>query len=215
MKEKTFKNWYTEDLELTFGIERVTNLALLEEWLAASYQRNTKEQERLQEIQNFLRQKVDFWNEEELKFYFIGQLMFLVNYDTKKYNSFVERYLSATIQDYTLKGRVDFMVATGRQIPRAPYFCLHEYKKEQGIDSDALGQLLAAMLAVQAVNNNKLPVYGTYVLGRLWFFVVLEDNKYAVSLAYDATKDDLFDIFSILQQLKVIIEGFIEKEENS
>jgi hypothetical protein len=42
-----------------------------------------------------------------------------------------------------------------------------------------------------------LPLYGCYVVGRNWFFLVLNGKEYDVSLAYDATQDDLFDILGL------------------
>ncbi|RKZ49305.1 MAG: hypothetical protein DRR16_33635 [Candidatus Parabeggiatoa sp. nov. 3] len=49
------------------------------------------------------------------------------------------------------------------------------------------------------------PLYGCYVMGRLWFFVVLEGIEYSTSLAFDATKDDIKEIFGILQNTKGLI----------
>ena len=50
-----------------------------------------------------------------------------------------------------------------------------------------------------------MPIHGCYVVGRFWFFVILDENKYSVSLAYDATKiDELKEIFAILTELKFI-----------
>ncbi|EDN70114.1 hypothetical protein BGP_2120 [Beggiatoa sp. PS] len=60
---------------------------------------------------------------------------------------------------------------------------------------DPLGQLLIAMVAAQKLNNDLKPIYGCYVMGRLWFFVVLEGLDYSTSLAYDATKNDIKEIF--------------------
>jgi len=214
MQEKTFKNWTTEDIHMTFGVQQIRHSTLLEQWLTATYDISNQQKIYLERLQSLLQNEVESWNEEELKFNFIAPLMSLVNFSTPYYKPFLERSLSAVVKEYTLKGRVDFMIATGLQTPRAPYFCLHEYKKEHGIDNDPRGQLLAEMIAIQSLNNNDFPVYGTYVVGRLWLFVVLYQQEYAVSLAYDATKNDLYNIFVILQQLKVIIEGFITASKN-
>ncbi len=212
MKEKNFKNWHSDDVENVFKLQEVEKLQHLEDWLTITYELSEMEQKSLQQFQELLKEEAEAWNEEELKFQFIAPLINLVKFKTAYYKPFLERHISAVVEEQVMKGRIDFMLASGKWRPVAPYFCLHEYKKEQGIDNDPRGQLLAEMVAIQALSNNQYPVYGTYVLGRWWFFVVLHEKKYSVSLAYDATKDDLFDIFSILQQLKVIIEDFIEKE---
>jgi len=70
---------------------------------------------------------------------------------------------------------------------------------------DPAGQLLAAMLVAYEHNLavpelKEKPVYGAYVIGRLWYFVVLKAKEYDISLAYDATHEDqLLDIFRILK----------------
>ena len=80
-----------------------------------------------------------------------------------------------------------------------------KYKKEKGKDSDPRGQVLAAMLAARELNkddSNTQPIFGAYVLGRLWFFLVLSGLNYAVSADYSAAKDEIFDIFRVLKNLK-------------
>lgn len=61
------------------------------------------------------------------------------------------------------------------------------------------------MIAAQILNQITHPIYGTYVIGRHWYFVVLDKDEYAVSLAYDTTKNEIKDIFYILQRAKTII----------
>ena len=85
-----------------------------------------------------------------------------------------------------------------------------EYKPEKNRDNDPLGQVLIAMVVAQQYNEQKFPVYGCYVNGRNWFFVVLHDDTYSVSRAYDAT--DIIDLQQILASLidiKRIIEPFL------
>jgi hypothetical protein len=108
-----------------------------------------------------------------------------------------------------LSGTVDFFVATGRRYPKHPYFFIHEFKKEHDSSGDPFGQLLVTMVAAQKLNNDGKPVYGCYVMGRLWFFVVLEGQDYAASLAYDATKDEIKEIFVFLKKMKQIIAELI------
>ncbi len=55
--------------------------------------------------------------------------------------------------------------------------------------------------------TNPQPVYGAYVVGRHWYFIVLDVKIYGESLAYDATKkDELMQIVAILKKTKVLIE---------
>lgn len=61
------------------------------------------------------------------------------------------------------------------------------------------------MLAAQEINEHKIPIYGAYVRGRVWFFMVLKGRVYSISDAYVATRDDAFDVFRILRNLKQIL----------
>ena len=61
------------------------------------------------------------------------------------------------------------------------------------------------------MNARVFPIYGAYIVGRHWYFVVLENETYAESLAYDATKDEIFDIFEILRHAKDIIETIFKQ----
>ncbi len=65
------------------------------------------------------------------------------------------------------------------------------------------------MFVAQTLNENMFPILGAYILGRHWFFVVLDDKKYTLSGSYDAASDDIFQIFAILQKSKEIIQRFI------
>ena len=100
-------------------------------------------------------------------------------------------------------GRVEWMVCTGKQRPRKPFFFLQEYKPEKVANNDPLGQLLIAMVDAQFRNSSPdLPLYGCYNIGRMWFFVFLEGKEYGVSRAYDATQeDDLSDMVVILERV--------------
>ena len=92
-------------------------------------------------------------------------------------------------------------------MPEKPYFFLHEYKQEKKGSNDPLGQLLVEMLAAKTLNADNLPMYGCYVIGRFWFFVILLENKYAVSNAYNGSDNNIFKIFSILRAMKLQIEN--------
>lgn len=104
------------------------------------------------------------------------------------------------------------MLAKGKVIPKIPYFCLHEYKQENRRSNDPLGQLLIGMVAAQAKNTAELPIYGCYVSGRNWFFVLLEGDKYCVSDAYVATSEDLYKVFAIMKKCKLLVGTHAQKK---
>ena len=215
---KPFERWKYEEIELTFGTERVDRLKTLDSWLEADEPADDFERRTIMSYHEQLVRKVDAWNEDELKFFFISHIITLVNFSKPKvYSSFSQRTLAAKRKDIhqnevDLRGRVEFFVALGEQIPRQPFFFIHEYKPlNKTTPSDPLGQLLIAMLATQTLNTVERPIFGVYIIGKLWQFVVLEGNKYAVSGSYDALREpELFKIFSILKLCKSYIEEWVK-----
>jgi hypothetical protein len=124
------------------------------------------------------------------------------------YKIFMQRTMSVQYDNGTKTtiGKVEFMIAKGKQIPQKPFFFLHEYKQENRRDNDPLGQLLIAMVAAQVQNKDNEVLYGCYVSGRNWFFVVMEGKNYVVSNAFNATNDDIFQLYAILLFFKQKIE---------
>ncbi len=62
------------------------------------------------------------------------------------------------------------------------------------------------MIVAQQQNEQKIPLYGCYVVGRLYFFVVLNEQEYAVSPAFDASSSDIMTIFRMFRFVKRYIE---------
>ena len=208
---KSFEHWKWQELNLTFGLRRAKNHPLLTQWLSAKAPLTQREDETIKELLASLEEVADSYNEDELKFMFIGPLIALVSYRGDAYRAFTQRNLGAVIkdakgQDIEMKGRVEFMVAYGLQDPLQPYFFFHEYKQEKKRENDPLGQVLASMLVGQHLNETPQPVYGCYVVGRLWFFVVLDGKDYAVSHAYDSAQQDVYDVFAALREAKNYIQ---------
>jgi hypothetical protein len=137
---------------------------------------------------------------------FIGPIFGLVQYGADRtFNFFAERPFSGSVDGEDMMGNPDGILAKGWRDPEIPFFCFHESKKELEQSSDPAGQCLAPMLVAQNLNGTNQPIYGCFVTGRYWRFIVLEGQNYAVSDAYVATQSPLFDIFRILKTLKVYI----------
>ncbi len=202
---KTFKFWTRQNIADKFGLDTKSNCKDLDHWINADIVITADEKKELIRLQQKLRKNVDSWNEQELIIKFIALLIDKVDYDNNEYKAFANRRLSGEIDGEMVSGEVDLMIATGKYEPKEPYFCLHEYKKEKGVDNDPLGQLIIAMMTAQEINKLSTPIYGAYVMGRNWFFLTLQGRKYCISDEYVATRDDIFQIFKILKQLKVIL----------
>ena len=216
MITKTFEKWDTDEIELTFGLKRELSHPTLKAWTDAALSAKDIDEvshRSLESLRIKLLLYVNGWNEDEIKFRFIAPLINIVDFDIEEKNihSFTQRTITAVVNDIKLTGRVDFVLATGKTKPIRPYFFLHEYKKERGSDNDPRAQLLAEMIAARELNKAEYPMYGCYVIGRNWFFLVLEGSVYAESDAFVATQDDIFHIFSILREAKAIITRLAEK----
>ncbi|MEM6318713.1 MAG: hypothetical protein AAF960_13660 [Bacteroidota bacterium] len=213
VNKKSFKYSLRQDVEEVFGIEEVKKHDLLDQWLAAECELTETEKIRLEELRSTLEENVDLWNEAELKMNFIGPLLSLVNYNTKKYRAYMERPLSVAVGEDKASGTVDFLIARGRQEPRTSFFSVHEHKPELNVNKDPLGQLLIAMVAIQKANaevEQSFPLYGAYVIGKFFYFVVFDGTTYARTEHYAANKsEELTQIFCALRQVKFYINEVV------
>ncbi len=219
---KSFEKWNYEELDLAFGYKRVfTPFPVLEDWLNEATQLNLAAADiaMAEKQRQKLVLSVDGYNEEELKMQFITPILNIVDLNIyNKYKLFAQRKISATItktdgQTDILNGRVEAMVARGEVEPRHPFFFIHEYKPQRKSTADPLGQVVAAMITAQITNKDDKPIYGLYVRGELWNFVVLEGKTYSQSQSYDATKaNDLKLILQALFWIKQHIEHRIDTE---
>lgn len=204
---KSFKHWHFQEVEDTFGIKRVQELPKLSEWMDVDVSDISMERkEAIEKLRANLLRFVDCWNEQEMSVYFIAPFLSLTDIQQDGYRGFWERPLSVRKGDEIASGIIDFMLAKGRQLPQAPYFFINEYKPETGTANDPIGQLLMGMLAAQqenqAVQYDDLTIYGAYIIGRIWYFVTLDREKYAISDAFPATQDDIFVIYQMLQKVR-------------
>ena len=222
-----FSTFNEQEAREILGIKEDLKGDLLEEWerRAASMVITEEENKTLNRLHGKLKLYVRNWNEEDLKIKFIGHLIELVNFDDyeNEITAFAARSLSIIIQNVEIRGSVDLMVATGISEPRHPFFFVHEYKREENSSGNPVGQLLATMFVAKELNKkprnftlfetkrkdfSDKPMYGVYVLGRMWVFVVLDEHKYLLSKSYDST--DLEELRAIFKMLKAQKEMIFE-----
>lgn len=222
--KKTYSSWSKDELRTILGLTKTKKCQFLNNWLAASETEVLTEFEEvnLKWLHEKGRDRIDVWQEAELRDQFISVITGLVDFYSYEhfFNAFSERTLSATVQEVELTGKVDWMVATGEEIPQQPFFFIHEYKKEEAnTNANASGraQLYAMMRAAQELNSDKeVPIYGCYVLGRFWFFTTLVDNQYCITEAYTATiLESLQVIVKILKAQKTLIIERIEQVQSA
>lgn len=205
MKTATFKDWDLDKLDKAFGLNQIWQSELLAQWENADIDISEFEKNNLLNFQKSLIRGGRAWNEVELENKFISPLIITAGIDDEKIGYFLERPLSGIIGDYELSGIVDGMIATGIRNPQLPYFCFHEYKRSIENQGTPDAQVLAAMLVARELNQNKLPIYGLFVVGIVWNFIVLKDNQYCISRTFHADNEEIFIIFKMIKALKEII----------
>jgi hypothetical protein len=192
-----------------FNINRNQSCEHLKNWLDTSGIFSAFELELVQKIQKGLILHGRAWNEEELKMNFVSFVLFLANVNVpEKIQVFFERRLSGTVNDIPISLVVDSMIAspTNANRPKTPYFFLQEFKRSLGDDHDPEGQMLAAMILAQELNQDGKPLYGCWLQGKNWNFTTLIGRDYCVSKQFDATEiEDLHQIVFILRKLKDLI----------
>ena len=214
LEEKSFGNCSISFLEKVFGLRQVDTHHVLTDWLdLAKKQEITQTEELVLPIfQKSLITNVSSWYEQDLSLHFIGPIFSLINFtEPYVYNIFAERSISSVLtkMDGTkinLYGKPDEMIASGFREPEAPFFCFQEFKRETDPNGDPIAQALAAMLVGQAINENRYPMYGCYVLGRDWYFMTLIDQKFCISRGFDATTENIFELLKVLKALKEIVK---------
>ena len=210
-----FSDCTAELMQDTFGLTQASEDDRLAQWLAAAQPLALNEVERavLAQLRKTFLKNSDTWNEIELIEYLIAPLFALIDFHTDYFKMFSERRIAAVVDDYELYGEPDTLIATGTYTPKTPYFCFNEDKRIEDAKGDALGQVLAEMLAAHTLNARNIPIYGVYVVDNVWYFLVLHDNAYCITKGhYAAHETDLGDIFKLLKALKAILIEIAKQE---
>lgn len=233
IKDRTFKHWKIDDVKFELGLKQKTECELLEEWLDVNIEVEDWQLETIERLLKKARPLIALWNETELQTKFVAPITEMVDFDNLTYffSSFSERRLDTKFEGIPLKGKVDWMVAIGQQEPRMPFFFIHEYKKQEGYANDPQGQLLATMLAAHVLNqtpprptlfnpypkhDKNMPIYGCYIIGRWWYFVVLHKGGFCKSEPFDSLqKDILLRILNILKKQKRMIINRLEAAKSN
>ena len=210
MIQSNFRDWTLDKIDDTFGTTFVNSLPILDKWLAYEYEINEVESDFLKKIRDsYFYLGGENWNEVELESKVISPLIVYADVpdiEQRRFNYFMERDLGATIGAHILSGRVDGMIASGFRSPKQPYFCISEFKKAKDPKGEPEGQALIAMLVGKALNQDKHPILGCYIVGRQWVFMALEGMDYTFSKSFAVDDEDIFEIYRLLKGLKWQIE---------
>jgi hypothetical protein len=211
-KSKKFSLWTIDEVLETFSLDINYKGLGLEHLLLHNEKVSEHEEAILKNLWDLLIEGVHHWNEYELEMLFISPLLNLVKFNEINVKSFIERSISAEVEGIAVHGEVDWIIAKGIGKPKAPYFCLKEFKKAKNSSNDPEGQLAIAMLAAQVLNKNEQPIYGAYVMGREWIFTMLNGKYFVESFPFQTSDfQQLKNVFCILKNLKNIIAAQINE----
>ena len=201
-----FSSLTLQNLVITFSIKE-SNL------LVFPTQPTNYNLEILQEIVDSAKDEIDSWTEQELIIKHLSAILKIANLKGENYNTFAGRPIGADVEGVELSGYVDFLVASGRYEPVRPYFFVHEFKKSINHSGDPFAQLIGELLVAKELNqDNNSPVYGLVVIGRLWYFVILNQKEFTRLQPLNSTDmDDLQVIFDKLAGIKQYIEIEVKK----
>jgi hypothetical protein len=211
MQTINFKDWTLTTLDETFGLKQVWGSDLLKKWQKLPVQIDDFETKTLLNLQKTLIRGGKAWNEVELENKFISPLIMTAQIDDESIGYFLERPLKSIVGNFELSGIVDGIIASGFREPKKPFFCLKEYKKSIDNQGSPDAQALAAMLVAKELNNNQKPIYGVYVVGLIWNFMVLHGHEYCISNDYKADNEEVFEIFKMIKAIKNIIQQELMK----
>ena len=201
-----FSSLTLQNLVITFGIKESNSLVF-------PSQPTNYNLEILQEIVDSAKDEIDSWTEQELIIKHLSAILKIANLKGENYNTFAGRPIGADVEGVELSGYVDFLVASGRYEPVRPYFFVHEFKKSINHSGDPFAQLIGELLVAKELNqDNNSPVYGLVVIGRLWYFVILNQKEFTRLQPLNSTDmDDLQVIFDKLAGIKQYIEIEVKK----
>jgi hypothetical protein len=206
IKSYNFSTIKYSTLEEIVDISIGNNLAKFDEWFEIPYQIKYEEVLFLGNLIEKHRTRMSFYMEEDLKAKFIIPILNLVDFMVAPISDWYDGTLSGMVNGVEIKGFADFMVATGIDQAKKPYFFIQEFKPSVP-DRNPEVQLLAELLI--AIEKNRTNIMrGGFIIGQYWKFVIVEKTgenqfEYVVSKSFDSLDlSDLKQIYVILQAVK-------------
>ncbi len=188
------------------NFDQVRNRKIFKEWFNFKYEIKNSDEEFLKKLIVLNEYNISDYTEFQLQLHFISPLLNKIYFYEENFREWYQWEIFGIVNGKILKGKPDFMVASGKREPEIPFFFLQEFKKQK-TNSDPMAQLTAELTVAIEMNKGK-KMRGAYNIGRFWFFVVLEKineekYKYHESESFDSLKiNDLKKIFTILKAVK-------------
>ena len=208
-KTITFRFATLKKLMQVVEIEEIVNYDKFKNWFNYKYDISEQETSFFSELIKTHIIYLSSYNEISLTIKFIGPILNKVKFITKKFKDWYGYKMESKLNNYTLKGEPDLIIATGIDEPEIPYFFLQEYKKTINSTGNPKYQVLAEMLAAISLNKSNI-IRGSYIIGQYWKFIILEklengSYEYFISESFDSLKlKDLIQIYINLQAVKAL-----------
>lgn len=200
---KAFQHWRANDLKKAFGLEEAIDHPTLLNWINEAYPLDSFDQQVLTRFQKEKIPYIDYLNEQELSVLITGRIMGQVNFETPHLRSFIGHEIKAKVNNELFSGKPDWTIAWGEDEPEKPFFFLQENKKSFQSSGEPMGQCLAAMIVAQQLKQDaQKPIYGAFVMGERWNFMILQDKIFSISQTYLIDNEDIFDVYRILKVVK-------------
>jgi len=180
---------------------------IFDEWFKFDFSLSQADVDFLKELIRIHKNILSSYAEEDLKMYFISNILNRINFILPDRRGFFDKPLKAIINEVEFCGKTDFMLALGIELPQKPYFFIQEFKRE-GKATHPKNQLLAEMLTAIELNKTNL-MRGAFIVGAIWRFMILEkiaenSYQYDISKGFDSLDfDSLKQIYTCLQAVKL------------
>jgi hypothetical protein len=196
------------DLDSLVNIERSLNHEVFKKWFEFSTSIDDATDALFVELIKENELLMDSYSEEDLKVNFIVPLLNKVHFKSFEHNirDFYELPLRYETDNFIFTGTTDFVVSSGLIKSKTPYFFIQKFKRNEEYGNPR-PQLLAELISAVELNNWQF-IKGAYIIGSMWYFVILEklakqDYRYYVSTHFDSMRlDDLKAIYQCLLFVK-------------
>ena len=202
------------DLESFLDIEKQLDKSIFKTWFETKITVDSHINLFLRELIQENELLIDSYSEEDLKVNFIVPLLNKVHFKSFKDNvrDFYELPLRYETETFIFKGTTDFVVSSGLVKSKTPYFFIQEFKRSEEYGNPR-PQLLAELISAIELNQWS-NIKGAYIIGAMWYFVILEKldkNKYqyVVSKNFDSMRID--DLKAIYCHLRAVKHEILEK----
>lgn len=206
-KTYSFSNIKFSELTKIVSLKKVRKPEIFNSWFEADYDLNSLDIEYLTNLIDEHYLLVPSYSEEDLKVKFIAPILNKVKFNRNGINDFYNANIRGEVNSVEFNGFADYVVAVGIKEPEKPYFFIQEFKPTQ-FDKDVEDQLFVELLTGMSINQTNV-LRGAYIIGRNWYFVIMEKdaaNNYTayVSKQFDSLElDDLKQIYKNLQIVKL------------